>query len=95
MIVYSSFRKFSSLTREQKAISVKDRIKEFEAPPSHEAVRRDDSKPKRKKPKSKAFEDFETSGILIGFVSSDNTSFDIHVSFLVNARKEILNCPYE
>ncbi len=52
-------------------VSVKDRIKAFETKGTHLDVklRDDDGKPRKKKPKSKAFEEFESQGILIGFVS--------------------------
>ena len=52
------------------SLSVKDRIKAFEFFQNDQDVKlRDGSKPKRKKPTSKAFDDFESQGILIGFVS--------------------------
>ena len=55
---------------QNKEVSVKDRIKAFESKNDHLDVKlRDDGKPRKKKPKSKAFEDFESQGILIGFVS--------------------------
>ena len=51
-------------------MSVRDRIKAFESHGSiTDAKLRDGSKPRRKKPKSQAFEDFESQGILIAFVS--------------------------
>lgn len=49
-------------------VSVKDRIKSFEA--SRDFVARpSEDKPRRKKPQSEAFEQFEANGILIGYVS--------------------------
>ena len=63
---------FFSLLRasQNKEVSVKDRIKAFESKNDSLDVKlRDDGKPRKKKPKSKAFEDFENQGILIGFVS--------------------------
>ncbi len=52
-------------------LSVKERIKAFETREgdAHTDVKLRDGKPKRKKPTSKAFEEFESQGILIGFVS--------------------------
>ncbi len=62
-------------------MSVRDRIAAFEAKKSdvHDVRMRGDAgdagKPRRKKPKSKAFEDFESQGILIGFVSFESHFF--------------------
>ena len=68
----SNTSSFCSVLRasQNKEVSVKDRIKAFESKNDHLDVKlRDDGKPRKKKPKSKAFEDFESQGILIGFVS--------------------------
>lgn len=57
-------------TSEDNAISVKDRVQKFErkSPADSDIVvnKRDGSKPGKKKPRSKAFEEFESSGIIIG-----------------------------
>ena len=63
--------------------SVKDRIRAFEAPlpaPRQGEVKvREGIKPRKNKPTSKAFTEFESKGILIGFVS------------LLRLRPELLN----
>ena len=57
--------------QEQNVMSVKDKIRAFETRNQQPDVRlRETATPKRKKPMSKAFEDFEREGILIGYVSN-------------------------
>jgi len=59
-------------TSEDNVISVKDRVRKFErkTPPDPDMVvnKREGAKPGKKKPRSKAFEEFESSGIIIGMV---------------------------
>ena len=57
---------------------MKDRISAFECTSSAKPVQtqgKDALKPKKKKPSSKAFQEFERSGIIIGFVSTSSGTF--------------------
>ena len=50
-------------------VSIKDRIQKFEVDDDDETGAMDDSKPRRSRPKSKAFELFENQGLVITPVS--------------------------
>ena len=65
-------KKAGASSSADKNIPVSDRINSFESSDTHApgALRGRDEKPKRKKPTSKAFQEFESRGIIIGFVST-------------------------
>ena len=71
---------FSTLKKLGKGISVKDRIKALETKPK-DGVNKpaDPPRQKRTKPHSKAFEEFESKGIIIGFVSITIQSTEVGI----------------
>ena len=73
--------------------SIAAKIQAFEkTPDSSDSILRDGTRPKKKKPTSKAFEDFESKGIIIGFVSSWGlflNKFKIHLNHVNNVVQKV------
>ena len=65
----SCYRQLGGNHGDVEAVSVKDRVKAFEGSAGANGSQDQDLKPKKKKPQSKAFAEFENTGLIIGFVS--------------------------
>jgi len=83
IIVHNNFtlitgRSKKATSQQDLDVTMKDRISAFESTDSVKSVptqEKDAIKPKKKKPSSKAFQEFERSGIIIGFVSMSWTQW--------------------